>query len=83
MEFDVHRKTGDIAAEALGTDAGGIDLLQDFRFKLRVARIGIRGAEGTQQRMLGEIGGLFKSAADTDADHHRRTGIRTSVTDSL
>ena len=46
MEFDVHRKTGDIAAEALGTDAGGIDLLQDFRFKLRVARIGIRGAEG-------------------------------------
>jgi len=75
--FDIETDSGGLAAEALGTDAELIDLLEHFTLKICVVRIGVGGVDGSHDSLLCKESCLIECAADSDADYDGRTGIGT------
>ena len=75
--FHVHGECGDRAAEAGGADAEGVDAAQEFGFQFGVRGVGVRLAEGAQQRVFREQRTAFEVAADAHADDERRAGVDT------
>ena len=74
---DMHCQRRDSAAHALGADAQPIDMCQQRLLLLTVKRIGIWRVHGHQQRLFRLQGALLNGAAQSNAYHHRRTGIGT------
>src|SRR5207248_7479629 len=77
--FDVHRKGGRIAAEALRTDAEHVDRLPELGFELRTFRVGAARAERPRRGDLGEMHAKIRGAADADADDGRRAGLAAGI----
>ena len=63
---------GHRAAEALRSDARGVDLVEDRLLHLRVQRVRVVLAHRAQQRTLGKERRLVARAAEPHADHDRR-----------
>jgi hypothetical protein len=64
VPVDVNGKTGDIAAQSLGTDSGCIDLFKDLRFKFSVTRIGIGFADIAQKGYDAMLAGDVSSVSE-------------------
>ncbi len=65
------------AAQALGADAQGVDLLEQLQAQflgtgLRAPRLQLVDVDGVHQGLLGDQHGLLGGAADADAEHARR-----------
>src|SRR5438132_13690921 len=57
--------------------------LEDLPFDCPDRRIRVRGAELTEQRLLGQDRRLLERAPDPDADDERRARVRTGRPDAL
>ena len=77
--LDIYRKCRYGATESCWTDAEAVDLLQHLVFELLHICLRRLLMKLTGQRFLRHQRALFEVAADTDANNHRRTGIRACV----
>ena len=73
--LDADGQRGSAPAEALGADAQGVDLLQQFVLQGGVEGLGMVGAQLPQQGLLGQQRALVEGAADAHAHHDGRTGV--------
>ena len=64
--FNIQTDSGGLAAEALGTDAESVDLLEHFLLEVSVVRIGMRGVDGSHNSLLCKESCLIEGAADSD-----------------
>ena len=81
--LDIDGHSSHAAAKTSRSDPETVDLLQHLFFQ--VTDIGHRRFffQISRQGMFRHQGTLFKRAADADSHHHRRTGIRSCIADSL
>src|SRR5437879_1160975 len=80
---DVDAERGRVAAVALRPDAEPVRALEDLSLDRPDRRIRVRGAELTEQRLLGQDRRLLERAPDPDADDERRARVRTGRPDAL
>ena len=64
------------SAQSLHADAGLVDGFKQLFFQLCVERVGVGRAQRQHQRALGVLRHLLEVAADANAKHHRRAGVR-------
>ena len=81
--LNVDAQGSGLAAEALGTDAEGIDLVQDLLLQLSIVGIGVTLLGAAHQSLLGEVCSLVEGAADAHTHDDGRTGIGTCFLNNL
>src|SRR5205085_5643315 len=74
---------GDVAAEAHGPDTGLVQQLEELLLELRYLGIEIAGSDRPRNRLLGEVHGVVRGAADSDADDPRGARLSAGPDDRL
>ena len=73
--FDMDAQGGCIPAKPLRANPQGVDLVQHPLLELCIKRVLVGFRNRTAQGHLRQQRALFKVAADSHAEHHRRAGI--------
>src|SRR5512147_2963297 len=74
--FHMHGHGRHFAPEALGADARLVHGLEQHLLERGEFQPRIRASDRPEERLLRDERRFLEIAADTDADHHRRTGVR-------